>query len=181
MKYEVELAMTEINNYWCHKSQLTGILCDNLLVVYSFKKLDYTKYVSPYYSIQYFINTWSGHWRSYDNKRDWSMYNDPIIMPDPTKINKWRRRNIHLLMVVDKMKGCINGLPTRVQARSSKIWFILDDIVFMFYYYNCQNNLILVVVVIFYFFDTILVTVVFMFHIIKLGSYFIFNTNKKQT
>jgi hypothetical protein len=31
MKYEVELAMTEIGNCWCQKSQLTGIPCDHLL------------------------------------------------------------------------------------------------------------------------------------------------------
>jgi hypothetical protein len=48
-------------------------------------------YVSLYYSIQYYINTWSGHWRSYGNKRDWLMYNGPIIKPDPVKINKERR------------------------------------------------------------------------------------------
>jgi hypothetical protein len=70
IKYEVELAMTGIGNCWCQKPQLTGILCDHLLVVCSFRRLDYTQYVSPYYTIQYYINTWSGHWRSYDNKLD---------------------------------------------------------------------------------------------------------------
>jgi hypothetical protein len=61
MKYEVELAMTEIDNYWCQKPQLTGISYDHLLTVCSFRKLDYTQYVSPYYIIQYYINTWYGH------------------------------------------------------------------------------------------------------------------------
>jgi hypothetical protein len=70
IKYEVELAMMEIDNCVRQKSQLTGISCDHLLVVCSFRRLDYTQYVSPYYTIQYYINTWFGHWRSYDNKRD---------------------------------------------------------------------------------------------------------------
>jgi hypothetical protein len=35
MKYEVELVMTEIGNCWCQKPQLTGIPCDNLLIVHS--------------------------------------------------------------------------------------------------------------------------------------------------
>jgi hypothetical protein len=66
MKYEVELAMTEIDNCWCQNPQLTGIPCDHFF--FSFRRLDYTQYVSPYYTIQYYINTWSGHWRSYGNK-----------------------------------------------------------------------------------------------------------------
>jgi hypothetical protein len=51
MKYEVELAMTEIGNYWCHKLQLISITCDYLLAVCTFRKLNYTQYVSPYYTI----------------------------------------------------------------------------------------------------------------------------------
>jgi hypothetical protein len=57
MKYDVELAMMEIDNYWCQKPQLTGISCDHLFVICSFRKLDYTQYISPYYSIQYYTNT----------------------------------------------------------------------------------------------------------------------------
>jgi SWIM zinc finger len=70
IKYEVELAMIRIDNYWCQKSQLTGIPCDHLLAVCLFRRLDYTQYVSPYSNIKYYINTWSGHWRSYGNRRD---------------------------------------------------------------------------------------------------------------
>jgi hypothetical protein len=126
MKYEVELAMMEISNYWCQKPQLISISCDHLLVVCSFRRLDYTQYVSSYYIIQYYINTWSGHWRSYDNKWDWPMYNSPIIRPDPTKINKGRRRKIRIPMVMDEMKGYINRLPTRGRARSNRTWFRLE-------------------------------------------------------
>jgi hypothetical protein len=61
MKYMVELAVTEIGNCWCQKPQLIGIPCDHLLVICSFRRLNYTQYVSSYYSIQYYINTWSGH------------------------------------------------------------------------------------------------------------------------
>jgi hypothetical protein len=48
------------------------------------------------------------------------MYNDPIIRLDPVKINKERRRKIHILMIMDKMEGYINILPTQDRARSSK-------------------------------------------------------------
>jgi hypothetical protein len=34
------------------------------------------------------------YWRSYGNRRDWSMYNDLIIRPDPAKINKGEK-NTH--------------------------------------------------------------------------------------
>jgi hypothetical protein len=120
MKYEVELAMTEIDNYWCQKPQLTGIPCDHLLVVCSFRMLDYTQYVSPYYTIQYYINTWSGHWRSYGNKQDWSMYNGPIIRPNRAKINKDRRKKIRIPIVMDEMEDRINRLSTRGRARSNR-------------------------------------------------------------
>jgi hypothetical protein len=65
MKYKVELVMTGIGNCWCQKPQLIDIPCDHLLAVCSFRRLDYTQYVSQYYTIQYYINTWSGHWHSY--------------------------------------------------------------------------------------------------------------------
>jgi hypothetical protein len=120
MKYEVEIAMMRIGNYWCQKPQLTGISCDHLLVVCSFRRLDYTQYVSPCYTIQYYINTWSDHWRSYGNKRDWPMYNGPIIRPDPAKINKGRRRKTCIPMVMGEMEGRINMLPTRGRARSNR-------------------------------------------------------------
>jgi hypothetical protein len=118
--------MTEIGNCWCQKPQLTGISCDHLLVVCTFRRLDYTQYISPYYIIRYYINTWSGHWRSYGNKRDWPMYNGPIIRPYPTKINKGRRRKIRIPIVMDEMEGCINKLPTRGRTRSNRAWFRLS-------------------------------------------------------
>jgi hypothetical protein len=57
IKYAVELTMMRINNFWCKKSKSTGIPCDHLLTICSLKRLDYTQYVSPYYNIQYYINT----------------------------------------------------------------------------------------------------------------------------
>jgi hypothetical protein len=68
----------------------------------------------------YYINTWSGHWRSYDNRQDWQIYNGPIIRPDPAKIYKGRRRKICIPMVMDEMKGRINMMPTRGRAHSSR-------------------------------------------------------------
>jgi hypothetical protein len=49
------------------------------------------------------------------------MYNGPIIMPDPAKINKERRMKIRIPMVMDEMKGRINRLQTQGRARSSRI------------------------------------------------------------
>jgi len=66
IKYEVKLAMMRIGNFWCQKSQLTDISCDYLLIIYLFKILNYTQ--SLVHIIPLFVNTWSDHWRSYDNK-----------------------------------------------------------------------------------------------------------------
>jgi hypothetical protein len=41
---------------------------------------------------------------SYDNKRNWSMYNGLIIKLDPAKINKGKRMNIHILMIMDEVE-----------------------------------------------------------------------------
>jgi hypothetical protein len=47
------------------------------------------------------------------------MYNGSIIRPDPTKINKGRRKKIHISIVMNEMEGRINMIATRGQARSS--------------------------------------------------------------
>jgi hypothetical protein len=48
------------------------------------------------------------------------MYNGLIIRPDPAKINKGRRRKIHIPMIMDEIEGRINRLPTRGRAHSSR-------------------------------------------------------------
>jgi hypothetical protein len=48
------------------------------------------------------------------------MYNGLTIMPDPTKINKRRRKKIRIPMVMDEIEGRINRLPTQGRARSIK-------------------------------------------------------------
>jgi hypothetical protein len=40
------------------------------------------------------------------------MYNGPIIKPDPEKINKERRRKIHIPIDMDEIEGRINRLLT---------------------------------------------------------------------
>jgi hypothetical protein len=124
--------MTGIGNCWCQKSQLTGIPCNNLLVVYSFRRLNYTLYVNPYYIIQYYLNTWSNHWRSYGNRRYWPIYNGSIIRTNSAKINKGKRRKIRIPMVMDEMEGRINRLPTRDRAHSSRAWFRLPMYLYFF-------------------------------------------------
>jgi hypothetical protein len=59
------------------------------------------------------------------------MYNGPIIRSDPAKINKKRRRKIRIPMIMDKMEGHINRLPTRGRERSSITFFIFNDVVFI--------------------------------------------------
>jgi hypothetical protein len=49
------------------------------------------------------------------------MYNDPIIRPDLAKIDKERRKKIHIPIDMNEMKDRFNRLPTRGRARSSRI------------------------------------------------------------
>jgi hypothetical protein len=48
------------------------------------------------------------------------MYNGSIIRSDLAKINKGRRKKIHIPMVMDEMEGRINMMATRGRARSSR-------------------------------------------------------------
>jgi hypothetical protein len=97
----------------CRKPQLTGIPCDHVLAVLSFRNLDSTQYVSKYYSIDNYINTWSGLFNSYGDKRSWPLYQGPIIRPNPKKINKGRRKHKRIPMVMDEMEGRIRDSQAR--------------------------------------------------------------------
>jgi hypothetical protein len=77
---------------------------------------------------------WSNNWRSYENKWDWPMYNDPIIRPDSVIFNKGMRRKIHISIVIDEMEGRINRLSIWGRGYSSRIWIIFNYAVFIFYY-----------------------------------------------
>jgi hypothetical protein len=118
MKYEVRLIGDGIATCWCQKPQLTGIPCDHVLAVCSFRRLDHIAFISPYYSMENYVNTWAGHWAVYGNKNDWPLYTGSIIRPDPKKINKGRRRKIRIPMVMDEMEGRISRLPSRGRGRS---------------------------------------------------------------
>jgi hypothetical protein len=78
------------------------------------------------------------------------MYNGPVIRPDPAKINKGRRRKIHILMVMDEIEDRINRLPTRGQLVPTE-HDLNYQCVYVFCCYIYQNNWILIVVVIFLF------------------------------
>jgi hypothetical protein len=107
-------------------------------------------YVNPYYTIWYHINTWSGHWHSYDNRGDWLMYNGSIIRLDPAKINKGRKRNMRIPMVMDETESRINGMPTRGRGRCSGAWFRLPFCLYFLSFYlpeqldfNCCSNILI--------------------------------------
>ncbi|XP_078164777.1 uncharacterized protein LOC144559587 [Carex rostrata] len=77
----------------CRRPQLTGISCNHVLAVCFLRRLNPNDYVSPYYSLQNYINTWSGRFNGFGNKWDWSLYNGPIIRPNSDKVNKGRRKH----------------------------------------------------------------------------------------
>jgi hypothetical protein len=81
--------------------------------VCSFRRIDPSEYINPYYMLKSFINTWSGFFNSYGNPRDWQIFHDATIRPDPTKINKSRRRKIKFLMVMIEMESQISRLSSR--------------------------------------------------------------------
>jgi hypothetical protein len=76
------------------------------------------------------------------------MYNGPIIRSDPAKINKEMKNKIHIPMIMDKMKGYINGLSERGQNKFD---------------FNCRCNILIYLTL---FLEQC--TIVLIFHIIKL-------------
>jgi hypothetical protein len=51
----------------CQKSQLTGLSCDYVFTICSFKRLDPRKYINSYYTLELFINTWSDVFNSHED------------------------------------------------------------------------------------------------------------------
>ena len=108
MKYDVSFPQEGMPICECQKPQLTGIPCNHVLAVCFIRRLQPNDYVSSYYSLQNYINTWSGVFHSFGNERDWPLYEGPIIRPDPTKVNKGRRKHKRIPMEMDRMEA-----PTR--------------------------------------------------------------------
>ena len=105
MKYDVIFPQEGMPACSCQKPQFTGIPCNHVLAVCFLRSLNPGQYVSPYYSLQHYINTWSGVFHSFGNERDWPMYTGPIIRPDPYKINMGRRKHKRIPMVMDDMEA----------------------------------------------------------------------------
>jgi hypothetical protein len=100
---------------------LTGLSCDHVLVVCSFRKFDPSEYINSYYSLESFFNTWYGVFNSYRNLRDWQMFHGATIGPDlKKKINKSRRRKIRNLMVIDEIEDQVSKLSGREIVQSRK-------------------------------------------------------------
>jgi hypothetical protein len=142
MKYELKLAMTGVGNYCCQKWQLIDIPCDHLLAVCSFRRLDYTQYASPYYIIQYYINTWSGHWRQCTMIRSLGQ-----IQQKSTKEGE-RRYAFQWLWI--KWRVISTWCQLEVELVLAKHDLDYQSI-YVVRHYICQNNWILIVVVIFQF------------------------------
>lgn len=115
MKYSVTFPPEGMPTCVCQRPQLTGIPCNHVLAVCFFRNLNHNDYVSPYFSLQNYINTWSGEFKGFGNARDWPLYHGPIIRPDPNKINKGRRQHKRMCMPMDKMEA-----PTRIRQQTSR-------------------------------------------------------------
>ena len=105
MTYEVTFSENTMPVCTCQKPQLTGIPCNHVLAVCSKRNLNETQYVSPFYSLQAYTNTWTGEWHSFGNETDWPQYYGPAIRPAPGSINRGRRKHKRIPMVMDIMEG----------------------------------------------------------------------------
>lgn len=107
VKYDVTFPAEGMPICVCRRPQLTGIPCNHVLAVCFVRRLNPNDYVNPYYSLQNYINTWSGRFHGYGNKRNWPLVDGPIIRPDPDKekINKGRRKHKRRIMTMDKMEA----------------------------------------------------------------------------
>ena len=92
-KYRVIIRSETEVKCTCQKPQLTRILCVHVLSVCRLRKLNANMFVSPYYSIQTLINTWSGQFHIYANQCEWPECIGPILVPEERLITVGRRRH----------------------------------------------------------------------------------------
>jgi hypothetical protein len=110
MKYEVRFSFGEgeMPICECQKPQFTGIPCDHVIAVCCQLRLNSTNYVSHYYSVENYVNTWRGNFSGYGNAHNWPFdAGAPIIRPDPNKINKGRRKHKRIPNSMDDMEARI--------------------------------------------------------------------------
>ena len=120
MSYQVFILENGVSTCTCQKPQLTGIPCDHVLAVCGYQNLDWTEYVNPYYNMVHYTAAWNGHFYSFGNPHEWQQYHGAIIRPDPTKVNKGRRRKIRISMMMDEMEGRISRLASTRQSRANE-------------------------------------------------------------
>lgn len=119
MKYEVDFS-GHMPVCECQKPQLTGIPCNHVLAVCIKRRLNVKNYVSPYYSLQNYINTWTAVWHGFGNEHNWPLYDGPIIRPDPDNINRGRRKHKRIPMVMDIMEGRSRSKQVRKASKKSR-------------------------------------------------------------
>ena len=108
MKYEVSFPEGMNGNpiCECQKPQFTGIPCNHVLAVCCQRRLNPMNYVSPYYSVENYVNTWSGEFHGFGNVDNWPYdMGAPTIRPDTGKINKGRRKHKRIPNSMDDMKA----------------------------------------------------------------------------
>lgn len=118
-KYEVDLS-GDMPICQCQKPQFTGIPCNHVLAVCSRLKLDEKAFVSPFYSVQNYVNTWTGDWHSFGNENEWPLYHGPVLRPDPSTINRGRRKHKRIPMVMDIMEGRARSRQVRSASKKSR-------------------------------------------------------------
>jgi hypothetical protein len=121
MKYEVRfLEGGGIPVCECQKPQFTGIPCNHVLAVCCSRRLNPIQYVSHYYSISNYVNTWSGEFHGFGNVTNWPYdMGAPIIRPDPTKINRGRRKHQRIPNSMDHMDARIRPRSAAQEADGS--------------------------------------------------------------
>ena len=108
MKYEVRFPEGEqgMPVCDCQKPQFTGIPCNHVLAVCCKRHLDPMRYVSHYYSVENYVNTWRGEFHSFGSHRNWIYeLGAPKIKPDRNKINKGRRKHKRIPNAMDVMEA----------------------------------------------------------------------------
>ena len=112
-KYKVVVHNENNVECTCQKPQLTGIPCAHVLAVCRNRKFDANGFVSPFYSMNKLVETWSGNFHPYGNQCEWPTYTGPTIYPDRSLIKVGRRRHNRIKMVMDEMEGRRMGHQAR--------------------------------------------------------------------
>jgi hypothetical protein len=96
----------ELKGCTCGKMQLLHYPCSHVLAACAYRALDYTNFISPYYSVEFLFRTWSQVLHPIQDEDYWEPYEGPKYIPDESlkHVKRGRRKSRRIRNDMDAME-----------------------------------------------------------------------------